>query len=490
MINGVKKLPLAIMLAFGGMGATAVSQSAGAQEAETGRGNILEEIIVSAARRRNEDVQTTPVAVTALDSNMLERFHVDGLEDMAKLAPNLVMTHMLTTTDALTVYLRGFGLRSNDPSADPRVAIFLDGVYQPTASGALLDTFDIGEVEVQAGPQGTLAGKNSAFGAVYITSQRPTGEFGGKLQVDYGRFDHLSARGRLNFPIIEDKLAGRVSFVSKTGGDWIKDLGEGGDRRFGGENTQAGRASILWTPTENISWDLVGARMEYKNRPNVSRFVVNEVGPTPGNPATGTVGEGLFPGIATANALGLTNQGKDWYCGTFFGGNGADILFNGLFRLGGDPSDDAAAFAKVLEGQNGTACPTYKYGTADPGHDKKAHGDRTQVTSQFDWELEAVKLTVQYGHLDYRLNENTDVDGTPVAFIDAFGDITHTDQDSLEIRLGSNQGGGWNFNDKLDWLVGVYYSKLDFDFDNDLIVIGFVPSYGQEFGENKSSALT
>jgi iron complex outermembrane receptor protein len=114
-----------------------------AQPSSSAPGNVLEEVVVSAARKRTEDVQSTPLAVTAINADMLQRANVTNLTEIGQLAPNLEMERTYSTADAVTIYLRGFGVRTNDPSNDPHVATFIDGIYQPHVSGTLIDMFDI-----------------------------------------------------------------------------------------------------------------------------------------------------------------------------------------------------------------------------------------------------------------------------------------------------------------------------------------------------------
>ena len=99
---------------------------------------------MTAARKRAENVQTTPLAVTTINADILETAHVNDITQLGSLAPNLYITHQMATADVATVYIRGFGQESNQPDVDPHVAMFLDGIYQPSLAGTQLDTFDVG----------------------------------------------------------------------------------------------------------------------------------------------------------------------------------------------------------------------------------------------------------------------------------------------------------------------------------------------------------
>jgi iron complex outermembrane recepter protein len=440
------KLTMSALMALCSFSVTAVAQQAASPPAEHGIGNILEEVVVSSARKRSESVQTTPIAVTALDETLLERAHVTDLTDISALAPNLHMARTLSTADAVTIYMRGFGVRSNDPSVDPHVATFLDGIYQPLVSGTLIDMFDVAQVEILGGPQGTLFGKNAPIGAVSITTQKPTGKLGAEFEADLGRFDHRGIRAKINFPIIQDILAAKVSFVSKTGGNWIKDLATG-DRNYGGESVKAGRLALRFTPGPNFEWDVVSSLLSMENPPNALRNTVVQSGTFAPNPTQ--VSQGLFSGPDVAT-----------YCFLIYGG----------------------------------ACPTFPYGATGIGFRERPHGQTIEIASNISYHFSPVTVTAVAGHIKYYLHENTDVDGTAPAVLDAFNDETRSKQDSIELRVSSNKGGGADFGGAFDWVLGAFYSNNDFSFDNNLKVLGnFIPgglpAYQKEYGNTKSSAV-
>jgi iron complex outermembrane receptor protein len=446
------------LVTLGGSFSIAVAQQsaskpAGAQHSE----NILEEVIVSSARKRSENVQATPIAVTALDESLLEREHVADVTNLSGLAPNLHVSRLLTTADGVNFYMRGFGVHTNDPSNDPHLAVFIDGIYMPTVSGSLVDMFDIGQVEVLGGPQGTLFGKNAPIGAISMSTAKPTGEWGGTLQADVGRFDHNTIRAKLNFPVVPGILAGKVTFASKSGGNWITDL-DTGKRDFGGEYIKSGRLSLAFTPNEFFRWDLVTSLATNHNPQNITRARF-DVGTVDGD-NRGTVAQTLqlpaafgVPGLVTAAT----------YCAFAYAG----------------------------------PCPVYPFGTTQPGFKDRPHGQTTSIASNMSYKFSPVTLTAIAGYYKYFLHENIDVDGTPIASLDAHDDLTHGDQKSLELRLSSNAKGGADLDGKLDWVLGAFYSKFDFDFNNNLQVFQLnavpglengVSAFSQQYGHNKSSA--
>ena len=127
--------------------------------------NVLEEVIVT-ARKREESLQETPVAVTALSADQLREAGIRNLADLNQIAPNIEVSSANGTAPLANIYIRGVGQRNTGPNIDSGVGIYIDEVYIGRPDGALLDIYDIQSVQVLRGPQGTLFGKNTASGGV------------------------------------------------------------------------------------------------------------------------------------------------------------------------------------------------------------------------------------------------------------------------------------------------------------------------------------
>ena len=140
----------------------------------------VDEIIVS-ARKRQESLQDVPIAVTALDSKALENLHISVVTDIDKLAPNIDLSDNPFAGQALGAVIRGVGFSDLEKSFEPAVGFSIDGVFLANNTGAAIDGFDIEQVEVLRGPQGTLFGRNTVGGVINVTRTRPTGELGLKV---------------------------------------------------------------------------------------------------------------------------------------------------------------------------------------------------------------------------------------------------------------------------------------------------------------------
>ncbi len=162
------------------------------------------------ARRRAESLQDTPVAVTALSGDELERQQVIGTTDLDKIAPNLQFHSYGTLTgnnSAAQVFIRGIGQTDATPAVDPGVGIYIDDVYMGRAVGGAMDFRDIASVQILRGPQGTLFGRNTIGGAVLLTTNAPGEDAGNSVRLGVGEDSLLRGFRRLR-PAVRRHLVG------------------------------------------------------------------------------------------------------------------------------------------------------------------------------------------------------------------------------------------------------------------------------------------
>ena len=184
---------------------------AGAQQPMTGpqasEGEALESIVVT-ARRREESLQDTPVAVTALTAEALERQQATGTMDLDKIAPNIQFHSYGTLTgnnSAAQVFIRGIGQTDATPAVDPGVGIYIDDVYMGRSVGGAMEFRDISSVQILRGPQGTLFGRNTIGGAVLLTTNAPGDEAGNSIRVGVGEDNLHELFGAFDIPLGERK---------------------------------------------------------------------------------------------------------------------------------------------------------------------------------------------------------------------------------------------------------------------------------------------
>ncbi|MGB2787970.1 MAG: Plug domain-containing protein, partial [Dokdonella sp.] len=144
--------------------------------------------ITVTARKREESLQTVPVAVTAYSAASLDNLDVQDLGDLDAFVPNLTVYAARGSNSTVTAYIRGVGQADPLWGVDPGVGIYLDDVYIARPQGALLDVFDVERIEVLRGPQGTLYGKNTIGGAIKYVSAPLDEDFYGQASVTAGSY--------------------------------------------------------------------------------------------------------------------------------------------------------------------------------------------------------------------------------------------------------------------------------------------------------------
>ncbi len=170
----------------------AIAASATAVAADNSS-DALNEVVVT-AQFREQRLQDTPLAITAVNAEMLEARGQTSIAQVAAQAPNVSLRPQPQNGGSgLIAFIRGVGQTDFNYALDPGVGVYIDDVYIPTLSSSLLELIDLDRVEILRGPQGTLAGKNSIGGAIKLFSAKPKGDDSGSLRVSYGSFNELNA---------------------------------------------------------------------------------------------------------------------------------------------------------------------------------------------------------------------------------------------------------------------------------------------------------
>ena len=184
-----------VCVAAGVLGTTtnASAQTPAAQQSF----GVLQEITVT-ARRQEESLQDTPVSVTAVSGELLDKLNIQDMTNVSEFVPNLTIAHQPSSTTATSISLRGIGQTEPAATAEQGVGLYLDGVYIARTAGAVFDLVDLERIEVLRGPQGTLFGRNTTGGAVQLVSKKPADEFGIEEKLSYGRFNDWYTRTRVD----------------------------------------------------------------------------------------------------------------------------------------------------------------------------------------------------------------------------------------------------------------------------------------------------
>ncbi len=391
---------------------------------------VIEEIIVT-ARKRSENLQETPISITAFTAGNLEARQITSISEIDEATPNLVFDIAAPSSgsnSAASVFIRGIGQLDFVPTTDPGVGIYVDGVYYARAVGAALDFLDLERIEVLRGPQGTLFGRNTIGGALNIISKRPSADPGGNVSITGGQRNHLDISGNINIPL-SDKLLTKVSVTSRNRDGYVKDRTSG--IKFGDDNTASVRGSVLWKPTENFEALFIGdyTREREESAPNV----LIQADPTR-----------AFPGFHNNVIVGN--------CAV--------------------PETNPACFSSAYVG-----APFQTNQEQKSASDLDYWGLSMTLSWNLDWVT--LKSITAYRNLDSY--STRDADHAPMVIFETTDLITQ-DQFSQEFQFS-----GTAINERLEWLLGLYYFEESANNQNFVdISVGSILSGGLVKNDSKA----
>lgn len=262
---------LPLVIAIAGINTGLASSSALAQSgapAPSGADRVLEELVVT-ARRREEGLQSAPIAISAFSGDTLAYRGVTRLDDIASFVPSLTLENNPAfggSSNSAAIFLRGVGQKDFLPTTEPGVGLYLDGVYIARSVGGILDLIDIDRLEVLRGPQGTLFGRNTIGGAISITTLKPepADDFSAEVSAAVGTDDRLNLSASAMLPI-SDTFAARASIASFQQDGYVERT-DGID--LGDDDTLTGRVAFAWVPNDRLRVDVAGdATRDRENGP-------------------------------------------------------------------------------------------------------------------------------------------------------------------------------------------------------------------------------
>jgi iron complex outermembrane receptor protein len=231
----------------------------------------LSEVLVT-AQKKTENINDVPESVTAIGGEKLAVIRSSGgdIRMFSARVPSLTLESSFGRTFPRP-YIRGLGNTDFDLNASQPVSFVYDEVVleSPILKGFPL--FDIDQVEVLRGPQGTLFGRNTPAGVLKFDSAKPTKDFGGYAQVSYASFGTVNAEGAISGPIIPGVLSGRLSVLRQQREDWIDNSFTKQNDVTGGYKENALRGQLLFTPTEGLSALLNVHHMDLNGTPQIFR---------------------------------------------------------------------------------------------------------------------------------------------------------------------------------------------------------------------------
>ncbi len=217
-----------------------------AAQAEDDEGSFGETIVVTAERRAT-NLQDTPLSVVAITEEIATSKGIEDLEDLSKFTPNLSITPTRGGGNNSAYFvIRGIG-GGGGTTGERGVGLYVDGIYMPRTSGAVLRVLDVDRIEVLRGPQGTLFGRNSTGGAIRIFSKQPSDTFEGYVRGTVGNMDRTDLVGVVNIPVGE-------GFAIRAQGAYLEQDGfvRRGTERLGAERDIIGRIQARFEPSSRL----------------------------------------------------------------------------------------------------------------------------------------------------------------------------------------------------------------------------------------------
>jgi len=403
-IVGYKRTKLAVV----------VASLIGSMNLSADEGYILEEIVVY-AQKREQSIMEVPIAVSAYDSESLARAQIRDSSELQQLAPSLSVSK--TTGSSDTVFsIRGIGTSGNNAGFEQSVGVFIDGVYRGRSGAALTDYIDLAGIEILKGPQGTLFGRNTAAGVINVRTKAPSYENSSNIEVSAGNSGYKQFKASSTGPLIEDRLAYRLSGSWQEQEGIYDDIVDGED--IGDKDRSSVRAQFLWDINDSASLRIIADYTE-----------IDEVCCTAAP---------LFYGPST-QLLQVTSGEK---------------------FLSATPSTYA--------GDSGTSPSPFDRDVALNADTKETLRD-WGISAELEWDFGETALTVISA---YRVSDNENVIDADYSAADLITrkNIVDIEETSVEIRWASTG------SNEIDWMVGSYFFDQSIDLKSP-ISIG-VDAYG------------
>lgn len=244
------------------------------QETDDTNANGLDEIVVT-ANRRSQNVQSTPLTITALGGEDLVKLGVSNSQELQKVTPGLFYGN---NGGFAQPYIRGVGTAITVPGAESSVATFIDDVYQSQPFFTIQSLNAIDRVEVLKGPQGVLYGRNATGGAIRIETRNPGDRLETDNELTYGNYNQLRFNGYISGPI-SDTLGANFAVVLADRDGFGRILNK--DGRVSSERFANLRGKLRWTPTDQLTVQLTGYYFVEDDTNNTATTYSNRFGSIP-----------------------------------------------------------------------------------------------------------------------------------------------------------------------------------------------------------------
>jgi iron complex outermembrane receptor protein len=235
----------------------------------------LEQIVVT-ARRREENLQDTPISITAFAGETLKAMNINDLSRIASFTPGLQLSS-LPGSAGIAVAIRG--ISASDPilTNEPSIGIYIDGVYQNPLGAGKADLLDVDRIEVLRGPQGTLFGRNTTGGAVQIYTRRPSRDRGIEARASYASYNDFLGRVSLNTGDIVPGWRAMLTYQYRRNDGWVDNLDAPGSEDPGASRSHSARLAIHGE-IGDLAIDYTGALVRRRDVPPHNQLVYADPG--------------------------------------------------------------------------------------------------------------------------------------------------------------------------------------------------------------------
>ena len=204
------------------------------------------------SQKREQQILDVPITMSVINARFMEDNNITELDKLSEFVPGLQIR--MQGIDRPSFVIRGLTSDEVSPAAQPRISVFYNNVPVSRANGAAVELFDMQQVDVLKGPQGTLFGRGAEIGAINYISKKPTSDFNGYITAGIGNFNQKELNGAINIPVIKNKLFVRVAGIYDYQDGYIKNTFGG---NLNGKNTIAGRFSASYLPSVKNKIDFV-----------------------------------------------------------------------------------------------------------------------------------------------------------------------------------------------------------------------------------------
>ena len=418
---------------------TAVPRDTTAAESAPSTSSSVAEVVVT-ARRRQEDIEKVPIAISVLGKDQLQQRSVFSELDLQRSVPGLTIREN-GSANQFNYAIRGQSVDTYSASP-PGVLPYIDDVQVTTHS--VTPFYDLQNIQVLKGPQGTLFGRNTTGGAVLYQTAGPSNQFGGYFDARYGDYDESHVEGAVSLPLT-DKASLRLAGSYSGGGAYVYNIASGD--RVGDQDVKSLRGTLIVRPIQGLTNTTV---VEY----------------------TDEGGTNVPSEAYSAYACGQTYKGQALYSGAAcLYGPGSPVFGAFIAAHPGLYPGGVAAFTD-LERQLGPW-------TADVNYPLDHNADDTYALNTTSYAI-TPNLTVKniFGYNNTRADDQYDYDGTPYPIFQsgapsgpgATGFIQATEQISDELQLQ-----GKAYANRLTYVVGYYHLHQRDENDSNLYAYDFSP---------------